>query len=116
MRRVRSCSASLAAALSVLLILAGAAFAAEPNIVVDVKTGKVLEHKDAFQRWYPASLTKLMTAYVVFRQVEAGKIALDDKITVSAAAKAPPSKMHFKPGSQLTLDKRAEDHPGQVGQ
>ena len=105
MRRVRSCSAALAAALTVVLTFAVAAFAAGPSIVVDVKTGKVLEHKDAFQLWYPASLTKLMTAYVVFRQVEAGKIALDDKITVSAAAaKAPPSKMHFKPGSQLTLD------------
>ena len=105
MRRFRSFSAILTAALWALVVCSGTAIAAGPSIVVDVKTGKVLDHKDAFQRWYPASLTKLMTAYVVFRQVEAGKIALDDKITVSAAAaKAPPSKMHFKPGSQLTLD------------
>ena len=95
----------MAAALSVLPAVVGTAFAAGPSIVVDVKTGKVLEHKDAFQRWYPASLTKLMTAYVVFRQVAAGKISLESTVTVSDnAAKAPPSKMHFKAGSQLTLD------------
>ena len=78
---------------------------AGPTIVVDVKSGKVLEHKDAFQRWYPASLTKLMTAYVVFRQVQAGRLSMQSQVTISnKAAKAPPSKMHFKPGSQLTLD------------
>ncbi len=82
-----------------------AANAVGPTIVVDVGTGKVLDHKDAFQKWYPASLTKLMTAYVVFRQVRAGKISMQSKVTISPkAAKAPPSKMYFKAGSQLTLD------------
>jgi len=96
---------SLLIAMSILLASIGTAFAAGPTIVVDVKSGRVLEHNDAFQRWYPASLTKLMTAYVVFRQAEAGAITMQTPITVSSnAAKAPPSKMYFKPGSQLTLD------------
>lgn len=91
--------------LSIVLTLTGAARAAGPTIVVDVKSGQVLEHNDAFQRWYPASLTKLMTAYVVFRQAEQGKLSLLSPVTISAnATKAPPSKMYFKAGTRLTLD------------
>ena len=87
------------------MMAVSAALSAGPTIVVDVNNGKVLEHKDAFQRWYPASLTKLMTAYVVFRQVQAGRLSMDSTVTVSEnAASQPPSKMYFKPGSQLTLD------------
>ena len=62
------------------LALVGASFSssalANPAIVFDLATGKVLEHQEAFQRWYPASLTKLMTAYVTFRAVAAGELAL----------------------------------------
>ena len=68
-------------------------------------TGKVLEHEDAFRRWHPASLTKLMTAYVTFRAVAAGELALDSPIKVTKhAAAEPPSKMGFKAGSVMTLD------------
>lgn len=78
---------------------------AGPNITVDVGTGEVLSQEDAFQRWYPASLTKLVTAYVAFRMIESGQITLDTPIKMTArAAKEPPSKMGYKPGSQLTLD------------
>ena len=71
----------------------------------DLATGKVLAHQDAFQRWYPASLTKLMTAYVTFRAVAAGELALDSPIKMTKhAAAEPPSKMGFKPGSIMTLD------------
>lgn len=105
MHRVSSVPVICLAAMVMAAFLAAGAKAAGPTIVVDVKSGKVLEHKDAFQRWYPASLTKLMTAYVVFRQVRSGAVSMDGKVTISnTAAKAPPSKMYFKPGSQLTLD------------
>jgi len=88
-----------------LLATTGPANSAGPSIVVDVKSGSVLEHSQAFQRWYPASLTKLMTAYVVFRQVQTGKLTMQSPVTMSAiAAKEPPSKMYYKPGSQLSLD------------
>src|SRR5690606_15479216 len=65
----------------------------------------VLEHEDAFAPWYPASLTKLMTTLVVFRAVKAGEITLKSPVRVSErAAKEPPSKMGYKPGSVLTVD------------
>lgn len=76
-----------------------------PSIAVDVASGRVISHHDAFQRWYPASLTKLMTIYVVFRALREGRISLDTKITMSAEAAAQPaSKMYFKPGQQFPLD------------
>jgi D-alanyl-D-alanine carboxypeptidase len=78
---------------------------ANPIMLFDLKTGKVLEHQDAFQRWYPASLTKLMTAYVTFRAIAAGELALSSPIKVTKhSAAEPPSKMGFKPGSVMTLD------------
>ncbi|WP_246730154.1 D-alanyl-D-alanine carboxypeptidase family protein [Nitratireductor mangrovi] len=79
--------------------------AAGPSIVVDLKSGKVLSHEEAFRRWYPASLSKLMTAYVAFRAVKSGEVTLKSPVTISRnAAKEPPSKMGYKPGSVLTLD------------
>ncbi|MCR9139780.1 MAG: D-alanyl-D-alanine carboxypeptidase [Alphaproteobacteria bacterium] len=104
-RRRPAIPALLIAAIMLWVMPAGLAHAAGPSIIVDVASGKVLDHKDAFKRWYPASLTKLMTAYVVFRQVQSGEMTMNSPVTISKkAAKAPPSKMYFKPGSQLTLD------------
>jgi len=78
---------------------------ASPYISVDVASGEVLAHAQAFDRWYPASLTKMMTAYVTFKAIEAGEISLDTPITLSAAAaKSPPSRSGYKAGSRLTLD------------
>ena len=57
------------------------------------------------QRWHPASLTKLMTAYVAFRMIEAGTVTLDSPVRVSKnALRRPPSKMGFAAGSVMTLD------------
>lgn len=76
-----------------------------PSIAVDVATGRVIEHHEAFQRWYPASLTKLMTIYVTFRALRAGRISLDTNIIMTPEAAAePPSKMYFKPGQRFPLD------------
>ncbi|MGB3389440.1 MAG: D-alanyl-D-alanine carboxypeptidase family protein [Pseudaminobacter sp.] len=93
------------AALTALALLAASPALAGPSILFDVKTGQVLEHEDAFKRWYPASLTKLMTAYVTFRAIDAGELTLQSpiKVTKNAAAE-PPSKMGYKPGSVMTLD------------
>jgi D-alanyl-D-alanine carboxypeptidase len=78
---------------------------AGPHMLVDIRTGKVIEHEDAFQKWYPASLTKLMTAYVAFRQIKAGRMTLTTPIVMSKRAAAePPSKIGLKPGQALTLD------------
>ena len=87
-----------------LPVLAGPALA-NPSILFDLKSGKILQHQDAFRRWYPASLTKLMTAYVAFRAIAAGEVQLDSPIKVTKhSAGEPPSKMGFKPGSVMRLD------------
>jgi D-alanyl-D-alanine carboxypeptidase len=93
------------------LLLAFSVFAgsgaaqANPALLFDIKTGEVLEHKEAFRRWHPASLTKLMTAYTAFRAVDAGELTLQSPIRVSRhAASMPPAKMGYKAGSVMTLD------------
>ncbi|PTW63520.1 D-alanyl-D-alanine carboxypeptidase [Breoghania corrubedonensis] len=74
-------------------------------IVFEVNSGKVIEQHDAFHRWYPASLTKLMTAYVTFAALKERRVTMASPVTVSAhAAAQPPSKMGLKPGTQLSLD------------
>nr|WP_245224207.1 D-alanyl-D-alanine carboxypeptidase family protein [Rhizobium halophytocola] len=78
---------------------------ANPMILVDAKSGIVMEHQEAFQKWYPASLTKMMTAYVAFSALRAKRVGLTTVATVSSvAASQAPSKMYYKPGSKLTLD------------
>jgi D-alanyl-D-alanine carboxypeptidase len=86
-------------------IAAPAAAWATPALVMDLDSGKVIMHRDAFKRWYPASLTKLMTAYVAFRAVAAGELEFGSPIEVTKRAAAePPSKMGYPAGSRLTLD------------
>ena len=86
-------------------VLSAGAAQAGPSVLVDMTSGKVLEQEDAFAPWYPASLTKLMTAYVTFRAIKAGEITLLSPVRMSErAAKEPPSKMGYKPGSVVTVD------------
>src|SRR5271166_4642182 len=59
---------------------------ARSYILVEFRTDKVLAAKDAVARLEPASLTKLMTAYIVFEQLNAGKLKLDESVTVSEKA------------------------------
>jgi D-alanyl-D-alanine carboxypeptidase (penicillin-binding protein 5/6) len=59
---------------------------ARAYILVDYHTGKVLASKEAVTRMEPASLTKLMTAYLVFQQLTAGKLKLDEPVVVSEHA------------------------------
>jgi D-alanyl-D-alanine carboxypeptidase len=101
-----------AAALAFLALASGSRAATQlpgdpngPYILVEAETGRVLDHNDALRPWFPASTTKLMTIYVVFRALAAGEVTMESPVTVSAhAAAEPPSKMGFKPGTELTLD------------
>ena len=96
---------SIVASAAAIALSASAQAYANPHILVDVQSGRVLEHEEAFRKWYPASLTKLMTVYTVFDAVRAGQISLDTPIVMSKRAAAqPPAKMYFKPGQKLTLD------------
>jgi D-alanyl-D-alanine carboxypeptidase len=87
------------------ILVAPRALHAEARLVVEADTGRVLEAENATVPWYPASVTKLMTAYVTLKAVKDGKITLDTLFTVSpVAASQSPSKMGFKPGTQVTVD------------
>lgn len=98
--RLTAAAAALAIALAAPLpALAG------PHILVELKSGKVIDHQDAFQRWYPASLTKLMTVYTAFKALKAGKVTLQTPIVMSKkSAGQPASKMYLKPGDWMTLE------------
>ena len=77
---------------------------AEAWLVVEADSGKVLEAQNATYPWYPASVTKMMTGYVTLKAVKEGRITLDTLLTVSpAAASQSPSKMGFRPGTQVTV-------------
>ncbi|ODS57134.1 MAG: D-alanyl-D-alanine carboxypeptidase [Agrobacterium sp. SCN 61-19] len=75
------------------------------GIVIDAKTGKVLYSENADSLRYPASLTKMMTLYMVFEALEAGRISLNSKVAFSAnAAKEPPSKLGVGTGRSITVE------------
>jgi len=77
----------------------------EASILVEVDSGKVLRAENATYPWYPASVTKLMTAYLTLRAVKSGRITLDSLFTVSRNAVAQaPTKMGFPAGTQVTVD------------
>lgn len=74
-------------------------------IVVDAESGEVLFARHADSRRYPASITKVMTLYLVFEALSEGRIRLDDVITVSPrAASQPPSKLGLAAGQTITVD------------
>src|SRR6267378_3746693 len=88
-----------------LAIVAPSVLHAEALLVVEADTGKVLQADNATYPWYPASVTKLMTAYVTLKAVKDGRVTLDTLLTVSpVAASQSPSKMGFRPGIQVTVD------------
>jgi D-alanyl-D-alanine carboxypeptidase len=96
---------SLIALVGVIALLAPRPAHSEARLVIEADSGKVLEAENATVPWYPASVTKIMTAYVTLQAVKDGKITLDTLITVSpVAASQSPAKMGFKPGTQLTVD------------
>lgn len=78
---------------------------ATPQLLIDMQSGEVLYEEEAGLPWHPASLTKLMTAYVAFEAIAAGRVRLDTPVIMSEnALKAPPSKMGFPVGTAVTLE------------
>jgi D-alanyl-D-alanine carboxypeptidase len=74
-------------------------------IVVDVNSGQVLHSSSADSVRHPASLTKIMTLYLLFEQIEAGKLKIDSELKVSARAAAQaPSKLGLRPGQTLEVE------------
>ncbi|MBB3934927.1 D-alanyl-D-alanine carboxypeptidase family protein [Aureimonas phyllosphaerae] len=74
------------------------------SIVVDMDTGRVLQADDPDGLRHPASLTKLMTLYMLFEAIEAKRIGLDDAMPVTAyAAARAPSKLGLRPGDTIRV-------------
>lgn len=75
------------------------------SIVVDVNSGQVLQASNADAIRHPASLTKIMTLYLLFERLEQGKIKLSSDIPISAhAASQAPSKLGLKPGESIRVE------------
>jgi len=80
------------------------AFARNPTVVIDYDTGQVLSAVDAQVPWYPASITKLMTIYLTFEEIAAGRLELDTKLTASEHAAAQPgTRLGLTKGATLTV-------------
>ena len=78
---------------------------AGPYAVIDAATGETLLEQNAGVAWYPASLTKLMTAYLTFEQLKVGRLTLASPVPFSQHASAmPESKLGVAPGSSITVE------------
>lgn len=98
--------------MAVIAIATGVLFSVSPDvgaapyaaIVIDARDGKVLHSRSADQRLHPASLTKMMTLYMAFEAVTAGRISLDRKVRVSRhASRQVPSKLYLRTGQSVTI-------------
>lgn len=103
----------IAAIICILLIITNHTFAAVPKnfqaskyaaIVVDVNSGRTLFQHNAKLKRYPASLTKMMTIYLLFEALEEKRITLNTKLTVSQRAeKQPPTKLGLKAKQTISV-------------
>jgi D-alanyl-D-alanine carboxypeptidase len=76
-----------------------------PALLFDAKTGEVIYQDRAGEPWYPASLTKLMTAYVIFQKLREGKLTLEQQAIVSELAHSQePSKIGVPAGKTVSVD------------
>ncbi len=112
MKRFLSVLASCALALSLFPLTASAQLAppapaleAKAWLLLDVNSGQVLASQKADERFEPASLTKLMTAYITFSALKQKSLKLDQIIPVSTRAwKAEGSRMFIEPNKPVTVD------------
>ena len=91
---------------STAILLAPAATAEKyAALVMDADTNEILHSRNADDARYPASLTKVMTLYLLFDAINAGEVSLNDKMTVSRnAAAQPPSNLKLKAGSKIRVE------------
>lgn len=75
------------------------------SIVVDANSGKVLQATNADSTRHPASLTKIMTLYLLFERLDAGKLKLDSEMNISEhASEQAPTKLGLRPGQSLVVE------------
>lgn len=91
------------------IVFVGFASSASANpkyaaLVIDAHTGKILHSRHANKQRHPASLTKIMTLYILFEELQKGQLALDTELIVTAkAASQPPSKIGLKPQQRIKV-------------
>lgn len=84
--------------------MAGSAFAGNGAIVLDAATGNVVEAVRPDELDHPASLTKMMTLYLAFQALKSGRLALDQRLPVSAhAANKAPTKLGLRAGQTISV-------------
>ena len=92
------------AVFAALVLVSLAPARANPMLLVDMDSFEVLYAQEAGQPWHPASLTKMMTAYVAFEEIAKGTITLDTPVVLSKhAVNQAPSKSGLPVGSALTM-------------
>lgn len=75
------------------------------HLLIDYDSGRILSAKNAEQPLEPASLTKIMTAYVVLREIQGGHVTLQDQVLVSKKAwRTPGSRMFIEVGKKVSLE------------
>jgi serine-type D-Ala-D-Ala carboxypeptidase (penicillin-binding protein 5/6) len=85
-------------------------------LVADMSSGQILGSEKADERFEPASLTKLMTAYLVFTALHEKKLSLQQQVPVSERAwRAPGSRMFVEPGKPVTVDQLIQGMEVQSG-
>lgn len=99
---------TLFALTALALLLAGelpaAAGERTASMVIDANSGKILHNQSGDELRHPASLTKMMTIYLAFEAIDAGRTSFDTRIPISARAAAqPPSKLGLEAGSEIAL-------------
>lgn len=96
---VLACSLSQAAP-----VPAAPTIAAKGYLLMDMQSGRILAEKNSNERMEPASLTKIMTAHVVFEELAHGNLKLDDMVTVSEKAwKEPGSRMFIEVNTKVSI-------------
>ena len=91
--------------LTALALLAPGRADAGPALLFEYNTSKVIYAEDPDLLWHPASLTKMMTAYLTFEALQKGELALTDKMVCSANAnKQPPSKIGLPVGGTMSVE------------
>lgn len=99
----------LAAGVGVVAGLAVSQALAGPALLFDAADGRILYAEDLDHQWHPASLTKIMTAYVVFEAIKEGKVTLETRIKCSELAHVqPPSKIGLNVGAEMSIQKGLE--------
>ncbi|MCH8835247.1 MAG: D-alanyl-D-alanine carboxypeptidase, partial [Proteobacteria bacterium] len=97
-------AAACVCAAGISVLSASPGLAKYASVIMDAETGRVVHAVNANTRNYPASLTKMMTLYMVFEALEDGRLSMDQRLKVSArSARQPSSRLGLRKGQTITV-------------